>query len=77
MKSLFGEKFSDFNLFFMKRLLIIIFALSFLTFSCRTIKTNNIHVSHSKEKDQFKKPADSKYTKSSKSSKKKKKTYYP
>ena len=48
----------------MKRLIIISFALlAFLSFSCRSGKDVNIHVDHSKEKDQFKKPAKKKYKK--------------
>jgi hypothetical protein len=46
----------------MKRLLIVVLALAFLSFSCNTIKTNNIHTRHGKENDQFKTPADKKYT---------------
>ncbi len=63
----------------MKRLIILIFALSFLSYSCvTTIKTNNIHTRHGKEKDQFSKPADKKYTKTNKKTKKtKKKNYIP
>ncbi len=58
----------------MKRLIIIIFALSFLTYSCTTTyKTNNIHTRHGKGNDQFSKPADKKYTKDNKSLNKTKK----
>jgi len=45
----------------MKRLIILTLALAFLTFSCNTTKDNNIHVDHSKEKDQFKTHTDKKY----------------
>lgn len=45
----------------MKRLIIIIFALAFLSFSCSTIKTNNIHTRHGKENDQYKIPANDRY----------------
>lgn len=73
-EGLFGEKFRILNYNLMKRLIIIILAFAFLGFSCgTTTKTNNIHVSHSKEKDQYKKPADKKYTTSKKSNKSKKK----
>lgn len=57
----------------MKKLIILFMALAFITVSCRTTKTNNIHVSHSKEKDQFKKPADKRYSTTKKSNKNQKK----
>ena len=38
----------------MKRLIVITMLLAFLGFSCRSGKDVNIHVDHSKEKNQFK-----------------------
>jgi len=75
MEGLFGEKFMDINCKrnknnqnalnydLMKRLIIIASVLVFVSFSCRSGKDINIHVDHSKEKDQFKKPAKNKYKK--------------
>jgi hypothetical protein len=57
----------------MKRLLIVVLALAFLSFSCNTIKTNNIHTRHKKENDQFKTTADKKYKAPKNSNKTKKK----
>ncbi|MCF8369329.1 MAG: hypothetical protein K9G76_09830 [Bacteroidales bacterium] len=38
----------------MKKLILLLSLLVFLATSCKVYKDNNIHVDHSKEKDQFK-----------------------
>jgi hypothetical protein len=40
----------------MKKLIIIILALAYVSVSCRVIKDNDIYVDHSKEKDHYKIP---------------------
>ena len=38
----------------MKKLIVLILALAYMSISCRVIKTNDIYVDHAKEKDHFK-----------------------
>lgn len=52
----------------MKRLIVITMVLAFVGFSCRSGKDLNIHVDHSKEKNQYKK-SDKKYKSSKRDSK--------